>query len=264
MAALCLSSLTYYPIKSAAGTSVPAWEVDDFGLRHDRRWMVVEPDGHFITQRTSPRLALVRPQIRDSSLFVEAPGTDPLVLPLEPEHAEPLTVQVWDDTCQSLWLGEEAAAWFTRFLGFSCGLVYMGERQQRPIDPLYAPHQGRVSFADAFPFLLLSEASLTDLNGRLAKPLPMNRFRPNLVIEGGAPFVEDSLRDFAVSGIRFQVVKPCDRCVITTTDQRTTERSVEPLRTLATYRRVNGKVYFGQNVVHQGTGRITVGASLLV
>jgi len=264
MAALSLSRLTYYPIKSAAGTSVDAWDVDDFGLRYDRRWMVAEPNGHFITQRTSPRLALVRPEICDGRLVIQAPGAEPLTVPLEPEETEPFRVRVWDDTCESVWLGPEPAAWFSRYLGLSCGLVHMTERQVRPVDPDYAPQAKRVSFADAFPFLLISEASLQDLNGRLPQPLPMNRFRPNLVIEGGAPFVEDSLREFAVNGIRFQVVKPCDRCVITTTDQETTERGVEPLRTLASYRRVAGKVYFGQNVVHQGTGRLQVGASLRV
>ena len=264
MPELRLSGLIYYPIKAAAGTSVEAWDVDDFGLRLDRRWMVVDSGGHFITQRDCPRLALVKPEICDGSLVVQAPGTDPLIVPLEPEETKPFTVRVWDDTCESLWLGPEPAAWFSRYLGFSSGLVYMGAHQIRPVDPDYAPQATRVSFADAFPFLLISEESLGDLNGRLGQPLPMNRFRPNLVIEGGGPFVEDSLREFVVNGIRFQVVKPCDRCVVTTTDQETAERGVEPLRTLATYRRTAGKVYSGQNVVHQGTGRLQVGASLRV
>jgi hypothetical protein len=134
----------------------------------------------------------------------------------------------------------------------------------RPADPAYAPTGTRVSFADAFPFLLISEESLSDLNSRLTRPLPMNRFRPNLVIAGGEPYVEDTLERFAISGIAFRAVKPCGRCVVTTTDQETTERGVEPLRTLATYRKQGGEVMLGQNLVHLGTGRLTVGAPVLV
>jgi len=132
------------------------------------------------------------------------------------------------------------------------------------VDPDYAPPGHRVGFADAFPFLIISEASLADLNRRLDTPLPMNRFRPNLVIAGVEPFGEDRLRAFAIGGMTFSAVKPCDRCVVTTTDQVTGERGVEPLRTLATFRRSNGKVLFGQNVIHTGTGRLRVGDPLLV
>ncbi len=226
--------------------------------------MVVEPDGQFITQRTCPRLALVRPEICDDRLTIQAPGMDPLKVPLEPTTGRPLTVTVWDDTCEGLWLGPKPAEWFSTYLGLSCGLVYMPDTTRRPADPDYDPAGTPVSFADAFPFLLVSEESLADLNSRLPEPLPMNRFRPNLVIAGGDAFVEDRLTDFQIGGIHFRVVKPCDRCVVTTTDQVTLQRGVEPLRTLAGYRRVAGKVYFGQNVVHRGTGRLTVGAQLLV
>jgi hypothetical protein len=140
----------------------------------------------------------------------------------------------------------------------------MPDATVRPADPAYAPTGTRVSFADAFPFLLISEESLSDLNSRLTRPLPMNRFRPNLVIAGGEPYIEDTLERFDIGGIAFRAVKPCGRCVVTTTDQETTERGVEPLRTLATYRKEGGEVVFGQNVVHLGTGRLTVGAPVLV
>jgi uncharacterized protein YcbX len=143
----------------------------------------------------------------------------------------------------------------------------MPDDSVRPTDPVYTPPTSplsRVSFADGFPFLLLSEESLADLNGRLAVPLPMNRFRPNLVIAGGAPFTEDELGHFRIGGIHFEVVKPCDRCAITTTDQTTAERGKEPLRTLATYRRRGSEVFFGQNLVHHGCGRLSVGDPLLV
>jgi uncharacterized protein len=264
MPQLRLTGLTYYPIKSAAGTSVESWGVDQRGLWFDRRWMVTDPRGRFLTQRTSPKLALVRPEVCDDRLIIQAPGMKPLTLPLEPETGERLPVTVWDDTCEGRWLGPEPAEWFSAYLGLSCGLVHMPDTTVRPANPDYDPAGTPVSFADAFPFLLISEESLADLNGRLSQPLPMNRFRPNLVIAGADPFVEDRLTDFEIGGIRFRAVKPCDRCVITTTDQQTMERGVEPLRTLATYRRVAGKVYFGQNVVHRGSGRLSVGARLLV
>jgi uncharacterized protein YcbX len=261
---LYLSALHIYPIKSAAGCTVQAWDVDSFGLRHDRRWMVIDRQGHFITQRTHPRLALVRPAIDGDTLRVTTPGMPPLELPLEPGPCVTTMAVVWRDTCEAVWAGERPAAWFSEALGTPCSLVHMPVETVRPADPAFAPPGVRVSFADAFPFLLISEESLEDLNARLPAPLPMNRFRPNLVIRGEGPYVEDSLTAFRLGGIEFRVVKPCDRCVVTTTDQETTERGVEPLRTLATYRKVGGEVMFGQNVVHLGTGRLSVGAPLLV
>jgi uncharacterized protein YcbX len=149
-------------------------------------------------------------------------------------------------------------------LGSPCELVYMAEATVRPADPAYAPEGARVSFADGFPFLVISEASLADLNSKMDRPVPMNRFRPNLVIGGGEPYVEDAIGSFTVDRITFKMVKPCDRCVVTTTDQATTTRGVEPLRTLATYRKVGNLVMFGQNAVHAGTGTLSVGSPLLV
>jgi uncharacterized protein len=261
---LRLTSISVYPIKSAAGIAPGAWDLDDFGLRHDRRWMVVDPAGRLVTQRTHPRLALVRPTVLETSLRVEAPGVAPLELPLAPSGSVIVEATVWDDRCDALWLGAGPAQWISTVLRSPCGLVYMPGSTVRPADPAYAPAGTRVSFADAFPFLLISEESLADLNGRLPRPLPMNRFRPNLVIAGGQPYIEDVLDRFEIDGLAFRTVKPCDRCMVTTTDQETTERGVEPLRTLATYRKVDGKVMFGQNVVHLGTGRLGVGAPLLV
>jgi uncharacterized protein YcbX len=261
--ALRLTALHVYPIKSAAGLAPTAWDVDGFGLRHDRRWMVVDAAGKMISQRTHPRLALVRPAIDDGTLRIETAGMPALELPLAPAPAVTTPATIWDDTCAAVWTGERAARWFSDVLETDCSLVYMPEATVRPANPTYAPPGHRVSFADAFAFLLISEESLADLNGRMPAPLPMNRFRPNLVIAGGTAFGEDTLGSFRIGALLFHVVKPCDRCVLTTTDQATAERGVEPLRTLATYRRWDGKVYFGQNVVHEGTGRLAVGDSLL-
>ena len=259
MLPLSLSGIVVYPIKSAGGIPADAWEVDDFGLRYDRRWMLVDSQGRMITQRTHPRLALARPAIEGERLVVRGGDQAPLVLPLHPAPAVGATVTIWDDRCQALWQGEASAGWFSTLLGAEVSLVYMPESTWRPANPARAPASSRVSFADAYPFLLLSEESLTDLNGRMATPLPMNRFRPNLVIRGGAAFAEDELAAFRIGDIAFRAVKPCDRCVLTTTDQETAERGVEPLRTLATFRKVDGKVYFGQNVVHDQPGRLAVG-----
>jgi uncharacterized protein YcbX len=259
-----LTGLTVYPIKAAGGIPVNDWEVDEFGLRYDRRWMVVDRSGEFLTQRSHPSLALIRPSIHDGSLRIDAPGMRSLELPLEPSTSTSVDVRVWKDTCPAAWLGEPAASWFSEFLKSTCGLVYMTSETIRPADPTYAPGDTRVSFADAFPFLLISEESLADLNRRLADPLPMNRFRPNLVVAGVVPYAEDRWERIEINGIGIRVVKPCARCVVTTTDQLTTERGKEPLRTLATYRSIGGKVMFGQNAVHEQAGRLRLGDPVVV
>ena len=260
---LRLASLHVYPIKSCGGLSPADWDVDDFGLRYDRRWMVVTPEGDFITQREQPRLALVRPELSDGSLVLRAPGMTELALPLVSAARERIKVQVWGDITEGVPVSPEAAQWLGRFLGEPVQLVWMPQDVIRQTDPAYALGH-RVSFADGFGFLLIGEASLTELNRRLEKPLPMNRFRPNLVVSGSEPFAEDDWRELRLGALELTVVKPCARCATTTTDQDTAERGVEPLRTLATFRRRNGQVMFGQNLVHRGTGRLAVGASVQV
>jgi len=260
---LRLASLHVYPIKSCGGLSPADWDVDDFGLRHDRRWMIVTPDGEFLTQREQPRLALVRPELRNGSLVLRAPGMPELALPLVPPARQRKKVHVWNDITEGVPVGPEAAQWLSRFLGELVQLVWMPNDVIRPTDPEYALGH-RVSFADGFGFLLIGSASLAELNRRLEKPLPMNRFRPNLVVSGAEPFAEDDWRELRLAGLELTIVKPCARCVTTTTDQETAERGVEPLKTLATFRKRNGKVMFGQNLVHRGTGRLAVGAPVQV
>jgi uncharacterized protein YcbX len=187
-----------------------------------------------------------------------------LELPLEPAASESADVRVWKDTCPAAWLGERPAAWFSEFLGSPCSLVFMTGETVRPADPSSAPGGTRVSFADAFPFLVISEDSLADLNRRLADPLPMNRFRPNLVVAGVTPYQEDLWERIEISGIGIRIVKPCARCVVTTTDQTTGKQGKEPLRTLATYRKVGEQVMFGQNAVHERTGRLRLGDPVVV
>lgn len=257
MSDLRLSSLHVYPIKSCGGISPAEWVVDDLGFRYDRRWMIVTPAGDFVTQREEPQLALVRPSVAGDTLVVRAPGMPDLALPLAGADGVRMPVQVWRDLTEGV-LVSDGSAWFSRLLDLPVELVWMPDDVVRHADLRYAVGN-RVSFADGFCFLLISEASLTELNRRMETPLPMNRFRPNLVVSGAEPFAEDGWRKLRLGGIELAVVKPCARCAITTTDQETAERGVEPLRTLATFRVRNRKVMFGQNVVHRGVGRVAVG-----
>jgi hypothetical protein len=254
-----LSSLHVYPIKSCAGIDVSAWEVDEFGLRYDRRWMVVTPRGQFLTQRELPAFAQVRVTIAPPHLRIAAPGQRELVVALDPMGGRLITTRIWADAVSVVAPDHQADAWFSEYLGHEVMLAYMPPSVMRPVDAHYAPRGGRASFADGFPFLLVGDASLADLNARLVVPLPMNRFRPNLVVSGSAPFAEDGWHRIVVGGLPMEVVKPCARCVVTTTDQETLERGQEPLRTLASFRRQENQVLFGQNVVHYGTGTLRVG-----
>lgn len=260
-----LSAVHVYPVKSCRGISVHSAQLDNWGLQYDRNWMVVTPDGKFLTQRELPTLALVETAIEPDSLRLSAPGLTPLHLPLLGYAGETVDVVVWRDRCQAIDQGAEAAAWFSHFLNLDCRLVRIGERYSRPVDPTYAKPSAQVGFADGFPLLMISENSLADLNTRLAEPLLMNRFRPNLVVTNCSAYAEDSWKQVRINQTDFDLAKPCMRCIITTTDQTTgTRASKEPLVTLATYRRVKGGVIFGQNLIHLGNGEIRVGDAVKV
>ncbi len=265
MTEITLSAMYVYPIKSCAGIGVAEWEVDRFGLRHDRRWMVITAEGEFLTQREYPVLATIRTRLAPIHLRVSAPAMPELVLPLEPQGGRPVATRVWDDPLQVVAPDHKADQWFSRVIGRDCQLVYMPESYVRPVDRTFAIDGGQASFADGFPFLLAGEASLADLNRRLPTPLPINRFRPNLVVQGSEPWAEDEWGAFTVGGIAMQGVKLCARCVVTTTEQASGERDgPEPLKTLATFRKRDRGVMFGQNVVHYSTGRLRLGDGLVV
>lgn len=259
-----LAALYVYPLKSAAGIARREVRVDEVGLELDRRWMVVDERGRFLTQRSHPRMALLRTALQGDRLRVTAPGTSTLDLPLaEPVAGAVERIPVWDKDRDAVSCGPEAAAWMSAFLGVGCRVV-------RSVSPAGVPRLGprhtvRAGFADAFPALLLSAGSLADLNSRLFALLPMNRFRPNLVVEGIGPYDEDGWHRARVGGIGVVARKPCLRCAITTTDQETGERGVEPLRTLAGYRRTpDGEVAFGVNVGFEGAGTLRVGDDIRV
>lgn len=259
-----LLGLYQYPIKSCRGTSLDEAIVGRRGIVADRHWMVTHDGGKFLSQRELPRMALIEPRLTNGTLEVTAPGMPALSLPVGGEGHR-VDVTVWDDRCVGIDEGDRVAEWFSSFLGEPTRLVRMPDDEVRQVDPTYAATGDQVGFADGFSFLLTSRASLDDLNRRLPTPLPMNRFRPNIMIDGVEPWEEDGWRRIRIDGIELTVAKPCARCAITTTDQNTAERSKEPLRTLATFRNVKGKgVMFGQNLIHHGTGILRVGSDVEV
>jgi uncharacterized protein YcbX len=256
MSGIHLTGLYVYPIKSCGGIAVEEWDVDERGLRHDRRWMLVDEIGHFMSQRRYPRMALIGVRIEPGGLLVSAPGMPSLQVPFRPPDGKPLLTSIWEDLVESLPVGDEADRWFSGFLGVRCRLVHLPDESVRPVGPDYGRAGDRVGLADGFPFLLISSASLADLNTRLEHALPMNRFRPNLVVGGCEPFAEDGWKQVRIGPITLRVVKPCARCAITTVDQRTAATGREPLRTLAKFRRSGTKVLFGQNLIHDETGTL--------
>ena len=269
-----LSGLFIYPVKSCRGHALRESAVDAWGLAHDRRYLVVTPDGQFLTQRQLPRMALIDTEITAAGLALASPNHGSVAIDLAAVAAarRSLSVTIWKNTVTADDCGEPAAEWLTRFLGTPARLVHMGPAYDRPLKPSKAQPGDVVSFADAYPFLMLSEASLADLNDRLiatgAEAVPLDRFRANLVVTDCAPFYEDTLTRFRLGELTFRQGGPCARCLVTTTDQERGERDgPEPLRTLATYRRDAEKptdVNFGANIIHETkSGRLRVGDALV-
>jgi uncharacterized protein YcbX len=260
-----VTALHVYPVKSCAATSLQSAEIGPRGILHDREFMVTDPNARFVTQRERPRLALVQPTLADTKLAFAAPGMPPVSIhPTEAGRRHAVTV--WRDTVPAVDQGDDIADWLSAFLQTPVRLVRMPADSVRRVDPQFAPRPtDQVGFADGYPLLLISEESLDDLNSRLAKPLPMNRFRPNVIVRGaGKAYAEDEWARLCIGVVRFHGVKTCARCTTTTTDQATAERGVEPLETLARYRRIERGVLFGQNLVHAERGRIAVGDRLTV
>lgn len=262
MSRLTLSEIWIYPIKSLGGISLTQARVMGKGLQYDRRWMLVDEAGVFLTQRVHPIMALFKTSIDDTHLTVRfKEHTLPLhLVPTFDPH--PLTVTIWDDTVTAYEVNTEVSAWFSRHMGMPCRLVYFPEENPRQVDLKYSPEGNHVSLADAYPLLIIGQRSLDDLNQRMQVPLPMNRFRPNLVFTGGEPYEEDTWRNFTVGTTRFIGAKPCARCALPTIDQDTAEKGQEPTRTLATYRRSENKILFGQNVLTVDPAIVTVGEAI--
>jgi hypothetical protein len=221
--------------------------------------MLVDEAGRFLTQRQLPRMALIDTQLRADALIVRAASMPDLTVPLQADAGQAIQTQIWQDSAPAYSAGNEAAAWLSEFLSTPVRLVSFPADHLRQVDETYAKKGDGTAFSDGFPFLLISQASLDELNSRLPEPVPMRRFRPNLVVSGTEAFAEDRWRRIRIGALSFRVVKPCSRCVITTIDPQTAKKGVEPLRTLATYRRQDGKVCFGQNLIHDGLGSLKIG-----
>ncbi len=250
-----LTHIYIYPIKSLEGIAIQHSNLDCFGLENDRRWMLVDDNGLFVTQRKNAslcdatRLTVTHQKNKDFKV----------VIPIESSSTLKMNVQVWDDQCEAQIIAPEIDNAFSQVLGESVHLVKMPLETKRQVNTQYAELGTVTAFSDGFPLLIIGQASLDHLNSKLDEPLTMQRFRPNLVFEGGEPHLEDQKRKFSIGSAVFKGVKPCSRCVITTINPSTAQKGVEPLRTLSTYRLQDGKVMFGMNVIHQPNTTIKVG-----
>lgn len=254
-----LTQIHVYPVKSLAGFQVVNWPVDDRGLLYDRKWMLIDENNLFLSQRRLPAMALIHTRIGVNQLILSAPGQNDLTLPLHPQYGEALTVEIWGDRCLARTVDSLADDWLSRFLGQACRLVYQPDDSVRPVDPRYARPDDTTGFSDGFPLLIVSENSLNSLNQALAEPVSMERFRPNLVVNGCKAYEEDRWRRIAIGDIGFRLPKPCSRCSVPAINPVTATVEKEPLLTLNRLRRWDGKIYFGQNALHDNNGTLKVG-----
>ncbi len=260
-----VSALHVYPVKSCRGAALESAEVVERAIRHDRRFMVVRPDGALLTQRQEPRMALIEVAVDDDALTLDVAGQESCRI--ETRAVGPSRrVEVWGSPCEVVDQGDVVATWLSEYLGTPARLVAMSGGYRRPLrEPLPREFDGRLSFADAAPLLVVGAASLDDLNRRLGEPVPMNRFRPNVVIAGAAPYAEDTWGRIRIGDIELVRLIPCGRCAVTTIDQATGAGGQEPLRTLASYRPQTAfGVPFGSYYGHVGTGPLRVGDAVEV
>lgn len=256
---MLLQNIFIYPVKSLSGISLITSIAQQRGFKYDRRWMVVDENNKFITQRVEHKLALLNTEIFNKEIRISHKifPDQKISIPLTEPISQNITVSIWDDVVEAIH-NEEYDLWFSNYLEKPCKLVFLPETSKRPVDQRYAQHAEQVSFADAFPYLLISQASLDDLNSKLPQAVPMNRFRPNLVIKDTSAFEEDTWSEIMIGEVHFKVAKPCARCILTTVNQETGAKETEPLKTLAQYRSVNNKILFGQNLIALNEGKISV------
>jgi uncharacterized protein YcbX len=254
-----LSEINIYPIKSLGGSSLKTSKVEERGLQFDRRWLLIDEKNNFLTQRDFPKMATVNVEVLKNGLGLSENGNE-MIVSFKPNINETASVKIWSSRCRAKVYEKETNDWFSNVLQTECKLVVMPEETRRKVNYFYAVHkEDTVSFADAYPFLLIGESSLEDLNSRLENPVPMNRFRPNLVVSGADAFVEDNWKQIKIGDVIFHIVKSCARCVITTIDQQSGEKqSGEPLKTLASYRipkrSIKKKILFGQYLIAENVG----------
>lgn len=268
-----ISSLHVYPIKSCAGHELARAKLDARGIRNDRAWIVAGDGGPpgptgllgMLTQRDTPALALVQPALEDEGLALSASGMEDVSIP-RIEEGPFRNVDVWGDICDGVDQGDDAAEWLGTYLNMSCRLLYFKPDFVRPVDPDFAARPGdQVGFADGFPLLMISEASLADLNARLEEPIRMNRFRPNVVVADCPPYAEDTWKCVRAGDVELDLVKPCGRCATTLVEQESGTSGKEPLRTLSTYRKFDRPApSFGHNAVHRSSGVLEAGMAIQI
>ena len=256
-----LSEIWIYPVKSLSGIRLSQSQVEEKGLQYDRRWLIVDEKGTFLTQRVNAQMALLDVILANDGLLISHryQPEKQLLIPFKRETNEEITVKIWNDYVKARTVSQLADEWLSDHLGKAVRIVEMTPETQRKLDPTYAHNDSNVSFADDFPFLLISQASLADLNERLSQPVGMQRFRPNFVISGTEPYAEDQWHFITIGNIRFEVAKSCERCIVVNIDNHTGMKGSDPLKTLASYRKVGRNIFFGQNVIGMGSGIIRQG-----
>jgi uncharacterized protein YcbX len=260
-----VTRLFVHPVKSLGGIGVNEFAIDRFGPVWDRRWLVVDRQGQFITQRQQARMALVRAVLENGRVTLNAPQREPLTFSATDfADGDPVKVQVWRDQCDAVTGPAHFDQWLSDFLDVDCRLVFMPESSRRPVNTDYAKAGETVGFADGFPLLLAAEESLSDLNSRMSIAIGMERFRPNLVVAGSAAFAEDGWKRIRVGTMEFRVAKPCSRCAIPTIDPATAQKQPEVFKTLKAFRQRDGEVYFGQNLLPVGAGSVRVGDRVVI
>ncbi|WP_320838040.1 MOSC domain-containing protein [Zhongshania sp.] len=262
---LVVSGLFSYPVKSLRGHSQASTHITSWGPDRDRRWMVVDDSGQFMTQRQLPKMCRIgaRYQGGDICLWHLDSPADAIEVCLDGSEKERY-VGVWEDSCTALDAGDAAANWLSAQLGVSLRLCYMPDYSYRQVDLQFAERGDRLGFADGFPFLLCNEASLQQLCAGLGRSVDMQRFRPNIVISGAVPFAEDHWRRIRIGDIEFDVVKACARCAIPTVNLDDASREADVFRALKAQRQRGDEVYFGQNMIHRGEGEIRLGDAVEV
>ena len=257
MTNLRISEILIYPIKSLGAVTLTSAKIEKRGLEHDRRWMLVDENNIFLSQRKCKEMALLKVRLHENGLEISHQFLKHLLLhiPFDAKPLELIKVQIWEDTCDAHTISDDINHWFSTVLGVNCKLVYMPDDSNRQVDIRYAEEGDLTSFADGFPILIIGQAALDKLNTKLVNPVEMNRFRPNIVFTGGQPNEEDEWKIFKIGDTTFYGVKPCARCMMTTINQQNAEQGEEPLKTLASYRKKDNKILFGQNVIAESAGK---------
>ena len=251
-----VSGLWIYPVKALRGVERSQSKMTRFGLEHDRRYMLARPDGTFITQRTHPQLATFDVVAGEAGFDVVSSSGERVSIPWNGVDGEPVEATIWKDTVPARFGHDRADDFFSRPVGEALRLVWMPDSTHRQTDLEWSEEGDQVSFADGYPILILSEASVASINDRLEQPLPADRYRANVILAGPAAWEEDSWSHVHLGDVPIRVVKPCGRCIVTTTDQQTGERGKEPMQTLATWRKQDGKVRVGMNCIPASEGGI--------